>query len=160
MPPNLYLVRHAEAEHNIKCRFHIPDPILTPKGRTECRNLRKTFPHHNKIDLILPSPHSRAIQTTLFAFSNTLARLEVPYILVPNAQEVSTKPCDTGLSIDVLMAVEIPKLFKDEGLSFGTEKIGIDLMEDEWNLKKGFYALDPEAVQVRADALRARLYGL
>ncbi|TGO47852.1 hypothetical protein BCON_0261g00190 [Botryotinia convoluta] len=51
MPPTLYSVRHAEAEHNIKRRFHIPDPILTPRGRTECRNLRKTFPHHNKIDL-------------------------------------------------------------------------------------------------------------
>ncbi|KAK8901409.1 hypothetical protein QC760_009853 [Botrytis cinerea] len=160
MPPTLYISRHAKAEHNIKHRFHIPDPILTPRGHTEYRNLRKTFPHHNKIDLILSLPRRRAIQTTLFAFSNTLAQLEDPYLLVPNAQEVIAKPCDTGVSIYVLRAVEIPEIFKEEGLSFGTEKIGFGLVKDEWNSKKGFYAPDPEAVQARAAALRVWLYGI
>ncbi|KAJ8061186.1 hypothetical protein OCU04_010259 [Sclerotinia nivalis] len=135
MPPTLYLVRHAEAEHNIKHQFHIPDPVLTPRGRTQCRNLCKTFPHHSKIDLILSSPHRRASQTTLFAFSKILAQPEVRYLLVPNAQEVSAKPCDKGFPLDVLRDVEIPKLFKDEGLSFGVEKIDIELMEEGWNLK-------------------------
>ncbi|KAK6594074.1 phosphoglycerate mutase family protein [Botrytis cinerea] len=186
MPPTLYISRHAKAEHNIKHRFHIPDPILTPRGHTKYRNLRKTFPHHNKIDLILSLPRRRAIQTTLFAFSNTLAQLEDPYLLVPNAQEVIAKPCDTGVSIYVLRAVEIPEIFKEEGLSFGTEKIGFGLVKDEWNSKvgiifllpfenqnlgktsegfykskmKGFYAPDPEAVQARAAALRVWLYGI
>ncbi|KAF7912542.1 uncharacterized protein EAF01_001563 [Botrytis porri] len=157
MPPTLYLIRHAEAEHNVKFRFtpprfHIPDPILTPRGRTECQNLRKPFPHHNKIDLILSSPHRRAIETTLFSFSNTLARPEVPYLLVPNAQEVIAKPCDIGFSLDILK--------NDEGLAFGAEKIDFDLMEDEWNSKKDFYAPNHGAVETRAAALRAWLYGL
>lgn len=133
---------------------------MTPRGRTQCGNLRETFPHQKKIDLILSSPHRRAIQTTLFAFSGILARPEVPYLLMPNAQEISAKPCDKGFPLDVLRDVEIPKLFKDEGFSFGVEKIGFELMEEGWNLKKGLYAPNHEAVQARAATLRAWLYQL
>ncbi|CAD6446572.1 d50a25fa-0c2c-42bf-9db9-4e4878ad19de [Sclerotinia trifoliorum] len=115
---------------------------------------------HNKIDLILSSPHRRTIQTTLFAFSEILARPEVPCLLVPNAQEVSSKPCDKGFPLDVLRDIAIPKLFKDEGLSFGVEKISFELIKEGWNSKKGLYAPNHEAVQARAATLRACLYQL
>ncbi|TGO27656.1 hypothetical protein BPAE_0038g00020 [Botrytis paeoniae] len=92
--------------------------------------------------------------------ANTLARPDVPYLLVSNAQKVSSKPCDTGFLLDILRDIQIPKLFKDEGLTFGVEKIGFDLMEDGWNSKKDFYAPNHEAVEARTAALRAWLYGI
>ncbi|KAH6680191.1 hypothetical protein B0J14DRAFT_683324 [Halenospora varia] len=56
----LYLVRHAEGEHNIDDAHHIRDTALTTLGKEQCAQLQATFPLHDKINLVLLSPLRRA----------------------------------------------------------------------------------------------------
>lgn len=108
MAGKIHIVRHAESKHNVDKNFHQLDPELTDLGRHQSEELGRTFPHAKKIGLILTSPLRRAIQTTLFAFSDVLDERYVQkqtskgnyegakLVLVPEAQERSDLPCDTG----------------------------------------------------------------
>ncbi|KAF7936343.1 uncharacterized protein EAE98_002562 [Botrytis deweyae] len=126
-------------------------PITAQTPYTRSKAVDRTY-------LILSSPHRRAIEITLSAFSNTLAGPDVPFLLVLDAREVDVKPCDIGFSLDMLRDVKTLKPFKGEGLTFGTKKIGSDFREDGSNLKKDLYVLNHEAIAAWATALRAWLY--
>ncbi|KAF2003781.1 phosphoglycerate mutase family protein-like protein [Amniculicola lignicola CBS 123094] len=175
MPPRLYLVRHAEGEHNatVTCilvnplchidppqrNFQFRDLILTSKGQSQCATLRSTFPYHDEIDLVLSSPQRRAIQTAVLSFGPILARNEVKYMALPLAQEVSDMGCDTGFPKDELEAL-IPGLFEGSDLRFDVEKIvrGVDGVPKGWNVKTGYYAYTREAISQRASDLRSWLF--
>lgn len=54
-------------------------------------------------------------------------------------------------------------MFKEEGLSFGTEKIGSDLMEDEWNSKVGIIDLllfESQLERYQKDSTHAKRFAM
>ncbi|KAH7395519.1 histidine phosphatase superfamily [Cadophora sp. MPI-SDFR-AT-0126] len=154
MAGHIHVIRHAEAIHNITKDFTLPDPALTPLGKTQASALSQNFQHSNKIGLIISSPLRRTIQTTLLAFPHVLDKSYyapgtggvsngAKLILDPKLQERSAEPCDTGSSREVL-----EREFSE--LEFG-------LLEDGWTGKTGFYAVDDESVEERARKVRGEL---
>jgi broad specificity phosphatase PhoE len=156
MPPLLFLVRHAEAEHNdtvrtrriltpifnafwpLTCRSqHNPytrDALLTQEGKDQCTILNKlSEPFHQEIDLIIASPLRRTIQTAIYSFGPVLARTEL--ILLPDAQEVSGMPCNVGLDRKEL-EIEVVKMFEgDDDIPIEDIKINYDGLIEGWNSK-------------------------
>lgn len=187
MPPTLYLVRHAEGEHNVNVsiyfedpippfllgfhtlhlvlsepkeptlfqqlflprpfsppetdppqrRHHLRDPHLTPLGHTQCAALRETFPDNDKVSIVMASPLKRTIQTASYCFGAALARPDVPFLLVPHAQEVAANPCDTGFAADELKAA-LPEMVDAKSVEFDLGKIDFGLVEEGWNSKVRF----------------------
>ncbi|KAF2021007.1 phosphoglycerate mutase family protein-like protein [Aaosphaeria arxii CBS 175.79] len=158
MPPTIYLVRHAQGEHNATRNYTILDPLLTAKGKQQCQDLKKAFPFHNEIDLVVASPLRRTVQTAALSFGPTLARKEVPFIALPVAQEVSNTKSDTGLEIEELLE-SLPTLFSNDQLEFDVHsKLDLSLLEKGWTSKQGQYAYTKEAILKRAAGLRSWLY--
>jgi broad specificity phosphatase PhoE len=142
----IYLVRHAESEHNVSKDFTQRDPPLTATGLAQASALIETFPDTASIAVVLTSPLTRTLQTTAAGFPQVFrkdaaggARL----IIDPDLQERSDLACDTGSN-----CVELNKAFP--GLDFGD-------LEDEWFVKEGLYAADDVAVVKRAQRFRERL---
>ena len=156
MTGRIYLVRHAEATHNVTHNFDLHDPPLSsPLGIFQAENLGKEFPYHERIAAIVSSPLRRTIQTTLLAFSQSLDKRYsdeetwgvfegAELILSPDVQESSALPCDTGSDKSILVT-EFPNL------DFST-------LLPNWNLKEGRYEAENSAVQSRAAAVRKFLY--
>jgi broad specificity phosphatase PhoE len=133
------------------------DPELTDLGQYRSGELGRNFPHAKKIGLLLTSPLRRAIQTTLFAFSDILDERYVQnqpskgnnhdgsakLILVPEAQERSDLPCDTASDRQTL-----------EGDS---PQLDFAALPEAWRVKKGLYAADDDAVEKRADRVWSHL---
>lgn len=154
MTSTVYLVRHAESEHNVSKDFSQLDPPLTALGHEQAAKLINTFPNPERIVVVITSPLRRAIQTALAGFSHVLDKsyygdgsggIEngVQLILDPDLQERSALPCDTGSANSVL-----EKEFKNLDLGKLTE---------EWRSKQGFYAEDDKAVERRAGKVREGL---
>lgn len=158
MASKIYLVRHAESEHNVSKDFSQPDPALTPLGLQQAVELGATFPYSSQVAIILTSPLRRAIQTTLSAFPHVLDKqyfepgseqgIENGAKLVFDAdlQERSVLPCDTGSDRAVLEEA-FPRL-NFQGLKQG------------WHAKEGIYSEIDEAVKERARRVRAKLADL
>ena len=155
MGSRIFLVRHAEAKHNVDNNFNLPDPGLTALGWHQAVQLGQTFPHPASVRLIITSPLQRAIQTTLSAFSKVLDKRYfdaesghgvdggVELLIDADAQERSDFPCDTGSDRDTL-----EKTFPH--LDFSG-------LPENWPRKEGPYAPDDEALRARASAPRRRL---
>ncbi|KUJ13857.1 phosphoglycerate mutase family protein-like protein [Mollisia scopiformis] len=159
MDKKIYLVRHAQGEHNISDNFYVPDAILTPHGHTQCQALQATFPHHSTIEIILSSPLRRAIQTAIHSFAPALLRPDVNFLLVPLAQEISAKPCDVGHERDELRE-EMGRLLSAEGKEIGFDggRIDYSILDEGWSSKKGLYEDSLQAVEARAAELRMWLW--
>jgi hypothetical protein len=163
MPPKLYLVRHAQGFHNATvslCNlFHLqmsrrnllivfqqnytlPDPLLTEKGKGQCKTLCEEFKLHDTIGLVLASPLRRTIQTAALSFGPTLAREDVPFIAVPEAQEVSDSGSDTGSPAKRLPQL-IREAFSEGELPFDISKLNLDRVKDDWDSK--VYVVSEEA---------------
>ncbi|KKY28139.1 putative phosphoglycerate mutase family protein [Diplodia seriata] len=157
MPPTLYLVRHAEGEHNVNRRHHLRDPHITPLGHAQCAALRDEFADSEKVSAVLASPLKRTIQTATYCFGAALARPDVPFVLVPLAQEVAANPCDTGFPADELRAA-LPEMVGPATVGFDLgAKVDFGLVEEGWNSKSGIYTPSFPAVERRAALLRAWL---
>ncbi|KAI4231403.1 MAG: hypothetical protein LQ352_008406 [Teloschistes flavicans] len=142
MAPTVHLVRHAQAVHNLTVANHgMHDPALTPHGENQCLNLRSSFPYHSSVKLLVCSPLRRTIQTTLLAFEPEASR-GVPCIALPEIQETSDLPCDTGSKLS-----EIMKDFKDQPVDFS-------LVPDDWNSKQGKWEPAQHAIDARCQAAR------
>jgi len=79
----------------------IPDPDLTPFGEEQCRQLAKDFPYHKSIELIVASPIRRTIYTALLGLKPEVDR-GLNVLALPELQETSALPCDTGSDPEVL----------------------------------------------------------
>ena len=142
----VYLVRHAESEHNVSKDFTQRDPPLTATGLAQASTLIEDFPHKASIAVVLTSPLTRTLQTTTTGFPQVLrkdAAGGAQLIIDPDLQERSDLPCDTGSGL-----AELNKAFP--GLDFGD-------LKDEWFVKEGVYAADDSAVIKRAQRFRERL---
>ena len=114
------------------------DPDLTPFGELQCAYLAERFPGHSSVDLLVCSPLRRTIYTTLLAFQPAVERGVVPVIALPEAQETSDLPCDTGSEPSILT-----KEFQNVSVDLSQVTAG-------WNSKKGRWAPTKEAIEKRA----------
>ncbi|KAM0754554.1 phosphoglycerate mutase-like protein [Meredithblackwellia eburnea MCA 4105] len=137
----ILLTRHAEAEHNVGKRYHIPDAPLTALGRKQSADLNEDTKNsfQLKADLLVSSPLRRPLQTMLIGYPGLRKRLEgegKKVILLPELQEQNDNPCDTGSS--------------KESLEQDPEFSGLDFsnLTPDWNSKQGKWA--PENVAERA----------
>ncbi|KAK5175695.1 uncharacterized protein LTR77_000834 [Saxophila tyrrhenica] len=146
----IYLTRHAQAEHNVDLDYSILDAPLTPLGRKQASSLSRLLPPsiQSRIDLLVSSPLSRTLQTTLLGYEPVISRLggRGAVVCLPEAQECNDFPCDTGRPRSELE--QIPE-FK----GFNFEKL-----TDDWTGKQGFYAPDPGSIAARARKVRQFLY--
>ncbi|KAI5358953.1 putative histidine phosphatase superfamily, clade-1 [Septoria linicola] len=146
MPPTLHLVRHAEGFHNsAKNGESIHDPFLTEKGEQQARELCSQFQYHDDIDLLMASPMKRTIQTCQFAFDPVVKRGH-KILLMPQAQESSLEPMDTGSTK--------PELEQTFGDLIDTPRLELF---PYWNRNIGRFDGNASSLIERATALRAVL---
>lgn len=143
MAPTIHLVRHAQGFHNLCEENHkIHDPLLTPVGKQQCADLQDDFRHHGGVDLIVASPIRRTIYTSLLGFDKDLHNKGLKVIALPELQETSDLPCDTGSAPE-----ELAKEFADKPVDLG-------LVKEGWNVKAGKWAATREAIAERAKEAR------
>ena len=156
--PIIHCIRHAQVSlstilthiqcadeqgyHNISIANHsMHDPNLTPFGEEQCRSLANRFPYHKNLDLLVASPIRRTLYTTLLAFeSETKRGLKV--IALPELQETSDVPCDTGSDVGILRK-------EVEG-----KPVDLSLVQEGWNSKKGKWSPASETIEARAREAR------
>lgn len=152
MAPTIYLVRHAESDHNISKDFSHRDPPLTGLGMESASSLPGTFPHSGSVAVILTSPLRRTLQTTIAGFYHVVDKKSVKeggidggaqLIIDRDLQESSDLPCDTGSERAVLEE------------AFPSLDLGV--LGDGWFAKEGLYAADHDATANRARRVRERL---
>ncbi|KAL2065893.1 hypothetical protein VTL71DRAFT_3563 [Oculimacula yallundae] len=159
MEKTIYLVRHAQGGHNIADDFYIRDALLTPHGKEQCKALRTAFPFHDEVDIVMASPLRRTIQTAIEGFGPALLRPGVQLLLLPQAQEISDKPCDTGFEREELeheLTILLDEEASQEG--FDSKRIDYSILEPGWSKKSGNYEANLTAVMARAAELRRWLW--
>lgn len=79
------------------------DSLLTLAGERQCDKLREDFPFHSSVELVVASPIHRTIYTALHAFAPVFeSNPELKLIALPDLQEVSDLPCDSGSDLESL----------------------------------------------------------
>ncbi|KAK6599054.1 phosphoglycerate mutase [Botrytis cinerea] len=147
MPITLHFVRHAQGFHNLCTANHtLPDPLLTELGKTQCTTLSQSFPSPQKITHIVASPLRRTLYTALYSFPSAIAR-GIQVIALPEIQETSTLPCDTG-SAPAALAEEF------------AGSVDLGLVHEGWNSKSGRWASNAPAIEKRAREARVWLRDL
>ncbi|KAI9827282.1 MAG: hypothetical protein M1832_005420 [Thelocarpon impressellum] len=142
MAPILHCVRHAQGYHNLSVANHtMPDPDLTPFGKEQCKILAETFPHHDRVELLVASPLRRTLYTALLGFEAEVKR-GMQVIALPNVQETADVPCDTGSP---------PEKLREE---FKGQPVDLSRVTDGWDSKQGEWAPTAQAIQRRARLAR------
>ncbi|KAJ8062995.1 hypothetical protein OCU04_008240 [Sclerotinia nivalis] len=145
MTITLHLVRHAQGFHNLSTANHsMPDPLLTPTGKTQCETLSQTFPE--KITHLIASPLRRTLYTALYSFPTFIAD-GFKVVALPELQETSTLPCDTG-SEPAALAEEF------------AGSVDLKLVTEGWNSKVGRWDANAPAIEKRAREARVWLRDL
>lgn len=148
MPPRVHLVRHAQGFHNLSVANHsIHDPLLTPAGIEQCKTLGRDFPYTTEIDLVVASPLKRTVYTALYSFAEPIEKKKLKVIALPELQETSDLPCDTGSNPE-----EVDR-------EFNGRPVDTSILASRdgklWNSKKGRWAPNADAIIARAaDARR------
>lgn len=109
---------------------------MTETGKVQCKQLQEKFPYLQDIEVILASPLRRAIQTAAYTFAPELEKRQVPVVLVPNAQEISSLPCDIGHDADVTIS-EAPRLIATAAPLWDVSNLNTTLVDELWNSKVG-----------------------
>ncbi|KAK1984384.1 phosphoglycerate mutase [Colletotrichum cereale] len=103
MPVQIHLIRHAQGFHNLSVENEaIRDPLLTDLGKQQCAALRAAFPHHARLTHLVASPLRRTLYTCLLGFASDAAApvgRSLKLLALPEVQEVSDAPCDTGSAV-------------------------------------------------------------
>lgn len=153
MAPTLICVRHAQGFHNLGAEFHsLRDPKLTDLGKQQCTTLRDSgLVDQGKISLVVSSPLTRTIHTAFLSFQPAIegGRCQPRIIALPDTQETSDFPCDTGSDVEVLQEI------------CAAEHWPVDLsrLDSKWNDKSinGRYSPSGTAVIARAQAARQQI---
>lgn len=149
MAPIVHCIRHAQGYHNLspENEASLSDPDLTRRGVDQCSRLALSFPHHEKVEFVMASPMRRTIQTAMIGMRPTIESRKLKLLLMPRAQETSSKPSDTGS--DTVKLVE----------EFG-DVIDTSRMVDEWNKGEGLWEKADGGLAKRAEELKVFLHGL
>ncbi|CAD6447530.1 a91fb390-1aa4-400c-8e4a-4b264905ef70 [Sclerotinia trifoliorum] len=146
MAITLHLIRHAQGFHNLSTKNHsMPDPLLTPTGKSQCETLSRTFPPET-ITHLIASPLRRTLYTALYSFPTFIASGS-KVVALPELQETSTLPCDTG-SEPVALAEEF------------AGSVDLELVTEGWNSKVGRWDANAPAIEKRAREARTWLRDL
>jgi len=153
MAPTVVCVRHAQGYHNLGPEFHgLPDPKLTELGEQQCAILRDgNLVDQMSVSLVTASPLTRTIATAYLSFEPAFknGKCKPTIIALPDAQETSDFPCDTGSDVAVLR-----KRCEEE-------KWPVDLsrMSGDWNIKTldSRYSPAGDAIKIRANAARQQI---
>ncbi|KAK5045803.1 hypothetical protein LTR84_008896 [Exophiala bonariae] len=153
--PKIHLVRHAQGFHNIGFEFHsLQDPRLTDLGKSQCAALQAThFPEsaQKSISLVTASPLARTLETAYLTFAPALknGKCQPRIFAIPDAQETSDLPCDTGSDVDVLHS-----LVRDQNWP-----ADLSLVKEGWNVKtlQNRYSPAGDAIKRRATDARRLL---
>lgn len=137
----VFLVRHAQAEHNVDQRYHLRDPPLTELGQRQARTLRDRLTV--RPDVVIASPLIRTLQTALIGITGGT---DVPLVSLAELQETSTEPCDTGSPKSTLLARE-----EFQGI------VDFSDLPDDWDSKQGKWAYSDKALTARAADARGYL---
>jgi broad specificity phosphatase PhoE len=126
------------------------DPMLTSLGEQQCANLRETFPYHDKICLLISSPLRRTIYTTILAFPPALhnGRCQPNIVALPEVQETSDFPCDTGSDVSRLR-----KEMREKRVP-----VDLSLVKEGWNVKTLSNKWSPSSEALTKRAREARKY--
>jgi broad specificity phosphatase PhoE len=152
MPPvTIHCVRHAQGFHNISVTNHaIHDPMLTPYGEEQCKALAKNFPFMDRVDAVVASPMKRTVYTALHSFAPAIKDKRLKVFALPELQETSDLPCDTGSKVSDLEA------------EFKGQPVDLSYMytppAKAWNTKLGKWSAIASAVDDRARIAREWLY--
>ncbi|KAK6956987.1 hypothetical protein Daesc_002271 [Daldinia eschscholtzii] len=145
MAPIIHLVRHAQGYHNLnEENQQIRDPDLTPLGESQCDELCRRFDAHDKVTHLVASPIRRTILTCLRSFAPEV-KAGKKVIALPDAQEISTLPCDTGSD---------PSKLKEE---FG-DLVDYHMLHEGWNDKSSGSKYYPTPANLEARARAARVW--
>ncbi|KAI5249363.1 hypothetical protein E4T43_00939 [Aureobasidium subglaciale] len=151
MPPIIHCVRHAEGFHNLNVAAHaLHDPLLTSKGEEQCKSLQSTFPSMDHVDAVIASPMKRTIWTALLSFAPAIKSKQLKVYALPELQETSDLPCDTGSKISDLEAE-----FKGQPIDWSYMHTP---PAKAWNVKSGKWSATASAVDDRARIAREWLY--
>lgn len=149
----IHCVRHAQGFHNLNTANHqLPDPDLTPLGEAQCAKLSTDFPTAScfssppKITHLVASPLRRTLYTCLLSFPAEVKRGLVVKAL-PELQETSDLPCDTGSE---------PEKLAQEFAG----KADFELVTEGWNSKTGRWSPASSAIEARARDARVWLRDL
>lgn len=151
MPATIHLVRHAQGHHNLPREeggpdpHMIPDPELTELGKQQCADLCASFPHHDKITHLVASPFRRTVYTALLSFKPEVDAGKAVKAL-PEIQEISSLPCDTGSPPDALAA------------EFDSSQLDLALVKDGWNDKAPGSPFAPQISKLQARSRAARVW--
>lgn len=153
----LHIVRHAEGTHNPAHDTTILDPPLTERGIEQSQELSQNFQFKESVGLVLASPLRRTLQTAHIGFQQTLdqryyakgsgagVQKGAQFVLEPDVQAHSSRPCDTGSDISILQS-EYQDLPWD-----------ILELDPTFPNKEGLYASDSETLKQRGWRIQRRL---
>ena len=138
-------IRHAESTHNIPpYDVRQRDPYLSERGRAQAEALGQQFPNIESVDLVVCSPMKRAIQTAVVAFGDHIRAQKKEIVALPELQELSAKPCDTGSSLAELLT------------EFREEPLDLSLVPHDWDSKDRLWS--PTELRTLARMARARAW--
>lgn len=148
--PNIivHCVRHAQGYHNLNEENQkLPDPTLTPLGESQCQALRRVFPYYDKITHLVASPLRRTIYTCLLSFEAEV-KSGKKIVALPELQETSDQPCDTGS--------DPAKLQEEFGNSQWKGTVDLSLVHEGWNDKSANTRWASRGDKIEARARDAR----
>lgn len=90
------------------------------------------------VQAVIASPLRRAIQTAAFVFAPELENRQLPIILAPDAQEISSLTCDLGYDADVTKA-QAPDLIAKAVPLYNITNLDTTLIDGLWNSKVSFF---------------------
>jgi broad specificity phosphatase PhoE len=150
MAPIITLIRHAQGMHDFyRDRQTIIDPTLTELGVRECLDVRKEFPHHDKITHIMVSPLKRTIETAMHCFKPAIDR-GVQVAAMPEVTANEPDGCNQGHAPE-----EITEWARSTfGGDFLNER-SFHLMPSNWYDKSGgLYEYEESKLKLRASIAR------
>ncbi|ETN39790.1 uncharacterized protein HMPREF1541_06016 [Cyphellophora europaea CBS 101466] len=160
----IHCVRHAQGFHNLGTEFHaLRDPRLTPAGEEQCAALQAAhFPGdaQRRISLITASPLTRTLHTAYLTFqplldpshsdhvksTNTPTTPRPNILALPDAQETSDFPCDTGSDPTTLAA----------SVSRSSWPVDLSLLHPSWTEKGLTTRYSPHAAAIKSRARATR----
>ncbi|CAD0086227.1 unnamed protein product [Aureobasidium vineae] len=150
-PTTIHCVRHAQGYHNLSVMNHaMHDPMLTTLGEEQCKVLAANFPFMDRVDAVVASPMKRTVYTALHSFAPVIKDKRLKVLTLPELQETSDLPCDTGSNVQDLES------------EFKGQPVDLSYMytapAKAWNTKLGKWSATASAVDDRARIAREWLY--
>ncbi|KAJ6457399.1 phosphoglycerate mutase-like protein [Mycena vitilis] len=131
----IHILRHGQAIHNVQRGYPFPDPPLTDRGLDEARATVVNF----QPDLIICSPMTRTIQTTLALFPDLLSRSAIALEIWPDLREAHDAICNKGV--------------QRAELSTAFPRLDFSRCNEEWDYEPHSH----ETATRRAESVRAAL---